>query len=381
MTLPTTCPSAFVKNVTASSTRTKCLVPRVCPRPHARTYASSSLPRPYRFHVGASWAGKPPDPRGPRVKSNPFPADSPIGKWRDAMLSRPNPGAGKHIGEDFFYIQDMREKSGVSLGVADGVGGWTDSGVDPSLFSQALMYHAQRYAKAAWPGEPEVDPTQEYEEREQVEGWELTPLECLESAYGGVLRERNVLAGSSTACILTFNASNGVLRAANLGDSGFLVIRGSSVAYQQRSQTHFFNCPLQLSKLPVSEKRFSRACVDHPSDADLCEMTLRHGDLIIAYTDGLSDNVFPSEMVAICSLVARQFQLSKRTITPIGESEVESSAEDEEVQAMAERIVDYARMCMHNTKRVSPFERAAAREGMYFRGGVSLKTILLGSTC
>ena len=84
---------------------------------------------------------------------------------------------------------------GVSLGVADGVGGWTDSGVDPSLFSQALMYHAQRYAKAAWPGEPEVDPTQEYEEREQVEGWELTPLECLESAYGGVLRERNVLAG------------------------------------------------------------------------------------------------------------------------------------------------------------------------------------------
>lgn len=84
---------------------------------------------------------------------------------------------------------------GVSLGVADGVGGWIESGVDPSLFSQALMYHAHRYSKVAWPGEPEVDPTQEYEEREQVEGWELTPLECLESAYGGVLRERNVLAG------------------------------------------------------------------------------------------------------------------------------------------------------------------------------------------
>ncbi|EED77102.1 predicted protein [Postia placenta Mad-698-R] len=30
---------------------------------------------------------------------------------------------------------------GVSFGVADGVGGWIDSGVDPSLFSQALMYH------------------------------------------------------------------------------------------------------------------------------------------------------------------------------------------------------------------------------------------------
>ena len=51
--------------------------------------------------------------------------------------------------------------------------------------------------------------------------------------------------------------------------------------------------------------------------------------------------------------------------------EFEGSAEDQEVQAMAERIVDYARICMANTKRVSPFERAAAREGMYFRGGVS----------
>ncbi|KAH9901361.1 protein serine/threonine phosphatase 2C [Cubamyces lactineus] len=333
----------------------------------------SSLPRPYRFHVGASWAGKPHDPRGPRVKSSPFPPDSPIGKWRDQMLSKPNTPAGKHIGEDFFYVQDMREKSlkGISLGVADGVGGWTESGVDPSLFSQALMYHAHRYSKAAWPGEPEVDPTQEYEEREQVEGWELTPLECLESAYGGVLRERNVLAGSSTACVMTLNASNGLLRAANLGDSGFLVIRASSVIYQQRSQTHFFNCPKQLSKLPTSQKRFSRACVDHPSDADLCEMKLRHGDIVIAYTDGLSDNVFPAEMVAICSLVARQFQLTKRTITSVGEQEVEQVSEDLEAQAMAERIVDYARMCMFNHKRVSPFERAAAREGMYFRGGVS----------
>ncbi|KAI0780963.1 protein serine/threonine phosphatase 2C [Trametes elegans] len=351
--------TTFVRSASRTS-------PSPCPK-HARNY--SSLPRPYRFHVGASWAGKPHDPRGPRIKSNPFPPDSPIGKWRDLMLSRPNPPAGNHIGEDFYYIQDMREKSGVSLGVADGVGGWTESGVDPSLFSQALMYHAHRYSKAAWPGEPEVDPTQEYEEREQVEGWELTPLECLESAYGGVLRERNVLAGSSTACILTLNASNGVLRAANLGDSGFLVIRASSVIYQQRSQTHFFNCPKQLSKLPTSQKRFSRACVDHPSDADLCEMKLRHGDIVIAFTDGLSDNVFPAEMVAICSLVARQSQMTKRTITPSGELESGEHVEDHEAQAMAERIVDYARMCMYNQKRVSPFERAAAREGMYFRGG------------
>ena len=45
--------------------------------------------------------------------------------------------------------------------------------------------------------------------------------------------------------------------------------------------------------------------------------------------------------------------------------------EDALVQTIAERVVHYARVCMRNKKRVSPFEMAAAREGMYFRGGVS----------
>ena len=88
------------------------------------------------------------------------------------------------------------------------LGGWTESGIDPSLFSQALMYHAHRYSKVAWPGEPEVDPMQEYEEREQVEGWELSPVECLESAYGGVLRERYVVAGEHMSGLVWWRSCN-----------------------------------------------------------------------------------------------------------------------------------------------------------------------------
>ena len=77
--------------------------PALSPR---RAYSTPT--RPYRFHVAAGWAGKPYDPRGPRVKTAPFPAESAIGRWRDATLARPNvPGVGAHIGEDFFYIQDV----------------------------------------------------------------------------------------------------------------------------------------------------------------------------------------------------------------------------------------------------------------------------------
>jgi protein phosphatase PTC7 len=202
---------------------------RRCNRlPRSRPF--STLKHPYRFHVGVSWAGKHTNKQ--RVANQGWPADSVIGKWRDLVLSRPKALASKDAGEDFFFVQEVWDNvllrrislpyfrhnadeepvgelgsrtlpqsilcltKGIALGVADGVGGWVESGINPSLFSQALMYHAHRYSRSAWAGEPEVDPSLDYEEREQVEGWELTPYECMDLSYGGVLRERAVLAGA-----------------------------------------------------------------------------------------------------------------------------------------------------------------------------------------
>ena len=92
-------------------------------------------------------------------------------------------------------------------------------------------------------------------------------------------------------------------------------------------------------------------------------------------------------MLTTCSLVARA-----------------GGSEDEQVQSMADRLVEYARQCMKDRNRVSPFESAffsqalfflsffylshshwgflpffladvfigeASRQGMYFLGGVS----------
>jgi len=87
--------------------------------------------------------------------------------------------------------------------VADGVGAWVQSGIDPSLFSQALCYHAHRYSKNAWAGEPETEPGEFYDE--PVEGWELTPQECIELSHGGVLRERAVEAGESILTVVGQN--------------------------------------------------------------------------------------------------------------------------------------------------------------------------------
>ena len=82
------------------------------PRLRLRSYSSSSSippihattsPRPYTFHIGASWAGKS-DPM--RIKTA-FPPDTVIGTWRDKTLSRPKAVRSRDAGEDFFFVQEV----------------------------------------------------------------------------------------------------------------------------------------------------------------------------------------------------------------------------------------------------------------------------------
>ena len=52
--------------------------------------------------------------------------------------------------------------------------------------------------------------------------------------------------GSCTACVIVLERD--VLHAANLGDSGFMVIRGDQVVYKSPAQQHSFNFPFQLGR-------------------------------------------------------------------------------------------------------------------------------------
>lgn len=66
--------------------------------------------------------------------------------------------------------------------------------------------------------------------------------------------------GSSTACILALEGDT--LHAANLGDSGFMVVRRNKVMYKSRSQQHQFNYPFQLG-------RRGRMAFDSPAAAEV----------------------------------------------------------------------------------------------------------------
>ncbi|KAF8924235.1 hypothetical protein BGZ58_002010, partial [Dissophora ornata] len=63
---------------------------------------------------------------------------------QQAQQAQTHPGR-VDAGEDAFF--HVSTPSRVALGVADGVGGWSEMGVDPALFSWALMNNAENIAR------------------------------------------------------------------------------------------------------------------------------------------------------------------------------------------------------------------------------------------
>ncbi len=101
--------------------------------------------------------------------------------------------------------------------------------VDPSLFSQAVMYYASQCASTGWPGEPEKDPILDEHPDEDI-GSEVTPVMCMERAHRAVIKDSSVIGGgcdnysmvsitqafvgASTACLINLDATTGRLRSA-----------------------------------------------------------------------------------------------------------------------------------------------------------------------
>ncbi|KAF8212241.1 phosphatase 2C-like domain-containing protein [Mycena galopus ATCC 62051] len=306
------------------------------------------IKRIFNFHTAVDWAGKPPwkNARKPKFQ---FPPDNAIRLWREKSLKRLSISShGRSAGEDFFLCTNMRHNSGISLGLGDGVGGWIDQGIDCSLFSQGLMYYAHRHFENGWAGEPEIDPI--IASDATPEGVEMTPSKALQLAHRDVLADASIKAGSSTACLLTLNASSGVLRSANLGDSGFCIVRSSSMFYSAKAQTHYFNCPRQLAKFESAKSRVD-TIDDRPSAAEEYSTRLKDGDIVIAYTDGLADNVFPAEILQICALAMNG-----------------PESEAAKVQMIAQSLVYHSRQCMFSERR-SPYEIEAAKNGQCWQGG------------
>lgn len=100
------------------------------------------------------------------------------------------------------------------------------------------------------------------------------------------------IAGSSTACVLILNRENSTVYTANIGDSGFMVVREGRIIHRSEEQQHYFNTPFQLSMPPPGQNVLS----DSPESADTLSFPVQNGDVILAATDGVFDNV-PTDLL------------------------------------------------------------------------------------
>ena len=254
-----------------------------------------------------------------------------------------------------FFHKNFPQKK-LRKGVADGVGGWGELGIDAGEYARSLMLNCRDAAASAT--------AEARKKRGGAKGDDTksSPLFVDPKAVLTVGHSRTTAQGSATACVLSLDPRTGELAAANLGDSGFVVVGGGGggggggsshgdgknsgsevegrVAFKSPQQQHGFNFPFQLGA--------AGSASDSPADAEEFLLRTSPGDVVVVGTDGLFDNVFAEE-------VARLAALSKAR--GAGPSEA------------AEAVAAFARRRAADQQAATPFAVAAQAMGYNYRGG------------
>mmetsp|Transcript_33926 Transcript_33926/g.75554 ORF Transcript_33926/g.75554 Transcript_33926/m.75554 type:complete len:348 (+) Transcript_33926:65-1108(+) len=253
-----------------------------------------------------------------------------------AAVNVPHPAKAKTGGEDSYFACTSTR----TFGIADGVGGWIEEGVDVGEYARHLM----RYA---------------HEDLSRVSLDQ--PANLREALLAAATRVRGQhVKGSCTA--LLGHLSGSTLGLLNLGDSGALVLRPAlrsipgherpllvpRLVFRSCEQTHYFNCPYQVSS-EMTE-------VEEP---DLIRLRLEPGDLVIACSDGVLDNLFDKQIQQIAGQAMASVWL-------------ENTSSEAGLEELAVSLATHAQqVATDETKqdKPTPWSVAARSEGLDFPGG------------
>ncbi|XP_050228756.1 probable protein phosphatase 2C 55 isoform X2 [Mercurialis annua] len=216
----------------------------------------------------------------------------------------------KPQGDDAHFINLEKQ----TIGLADGVGGWSRKGVDAGIYARELILNAEIAVREE--PDDEVDPS-----RVLQKAWSATKSQ-----------------GSATACILSLQ--NNSLKVVNMGDSGFMLIRKGEDIYKSPIQQHRFNYPYQLQN--------NNDPANSPKKAQVFDIAMKPGDVVIAGTDGLFDN------------------LSEGRIEAAARSGIEKGLAPEDI---AWTVAEYAYKTSMDRNARTPFSRASTKAGRNNPGG------------
>ncbi|KIZ06030.1 serine/threonine protein phosphatase [Monoraphidium neglectum] len=257
-------------------------------------------------------------------------------RLRTGACCLPHPGKASYGGEDAFFVSAA---GGGALGVADGVGGWAESNVNPAAYARSLMRVACAFVEGA--GAEQLA-------RAAADGAKAPAADnslSHGSGGGGGGGGGSVGGGGRAPGAGAAVAAAGATRAAadSRGDSGFIAVRQGLVVARSRPLQHWFDCPYQLGAFP----EFVEA-TDTAAHADVFEVPLLPGDVVVVgkqpqefilCSDGLWDNAYDADILALLPKGPRG------------------------AQAAAEAIAAMARAHSMDPEFPSPYTREALQQG------------------
>ncbi|KAM7266003.1 hypothetical protein ACFE04_003686 [Oxalis oulophora] len=176
-----------------------------------------------------------------------------------SAASLPHPHKELAGGCDIYFVTENW------LGVAESIGPWSFEGTKAGLYAYELIESCKRHLLAS-------------------KSIPLTgPVDLVKRSAEGIESP-----GSTTILVAYFDGQT--LHAANIGDSGFLIIRNGLVFKRSSPMFHEFGFPVRIEK------------GDDPSElTEEYKIDLYEGDVLITATDGLFDNLYEKEIAYLVS--------------------------------------------------------------------------------
>ncbi|KAI0443354.1 hypothetical protein F4803DRAFT_328476 [Xylaria telfairii] len=243
--------------------------------------------------------------------------------------------------------------------------GWTNG--DDAIYASDHFFLWSRLILHFWVGAMEEDIAKT---RPPGSVYQPDPKRYLQIAY-----ERTVEATSGPDCLGTTTAAGAqlfyrgdlenpqsevipLLYATNLGDSRIMVIRAKSqeIVYKSKEEWHWFDCPRQLGTN-------SPDTPDKNSTVETIELT--EGDVCLAMSDGVIDNLWDHEIVDIVSKSIQRWEAGEGG-QACGDR---TNGANGGMTFVAEELVNAAKIIATDPFAESPFMEHAIEEGLASAGG------------
>lgn len=155
-----------------------------------------------------------------------------------------------------------------------------------------------------------------------------------------------------------------LLHVTNLGDCQVLVVRPKKeeVIFRTAGQWHWFDCPMQLGTNSVDTPQ---------QNAVLSTVDLEEDDIVVAISDGVTDNLWEHEVSKVVVDSVRDWEEMRKDNRSSGQLDRPGDGGGAMVYA-AQQLLQSAREIAQDPFAQTPYMEKALGDGLAIEGGTSI---------